>query len=232
MLLSRAHRFIFLKTLKTAGTSVEILLEPLCAPPGHMPGPGARELVSPYGIIGFRGKESKYDLVTYRNHMSAAAVRDLHPEEFASYARIANVRDPYDKAVSTFHWATDMTPAEASRLAGEAPDELRRQFADRIVVRPDDDILRIDGQVVIDRVLRYEQLVADVERLNADLKLGLADIAGSMPRHKVSDRAIAGPPLAAYLGKRSIDAINARMDWYFDAFGYPRRDPDEAGLPD
>ena len=33
MLVSHARKFIYTKTLKTAGTSVEVFLEPYCRPP-------------------------------------------------------------------------------------------------------------------------------------------------------------------------------------------------------
>jgi len=53
------HNFIFLKTYKTAGTSVEMALEPLCVPPGteiveHHP-----VIKTRYGIVGRRGPATK-----------------------------------------------------------------------------------------------------------------------------------------------------------------------------
>ncbi|MEQ1784939.1 MAG: hypothetical protein ABMA14_26630, partial [Hyphomonadaceae bacterium] len=132
MLLSHAHRFIYLKTRKTAGTSVEVLLEPLCAPPGHVVKHGAPETVTPFGVIGFRGTKNLVGNATFRNHMSAIAIRDLLPKEFATYARIANVRNPYDKTISGYHHWSRATVAEASRLASEDPAKLRELFVDHL----------------------------------------------------------------------------------------------------
>lgn len=229
MLVSHAHRFIYLKTRKTAGTSVEALLEPFCAQPGHKARHGAHELVTPYGIVGFRGQKQAAANATYRNHMSAAEIRDLLPTEFATYTRIANIRNPYDKAVSGYHMASGITVAEAARLAVEEPAELRRSFLQRLgeSVFPDREILLLDGRLAIDRLVRFENLAADLEALNADLELGIADIPRRLPTYKKTDRGAAGPPLTAYLGRDSIAAINAQMSWYFELFGYEMIDPDK-----
>ena len=53
-LVSHKHQFVFLKTRKTAGTSIEMLLEPFCAPPGHVPVERTEGMVTPHGVIGHR----------------------------------------------------------------------------------------------------------------------------------------------------------------------------------
>ncbi len=49
------HRFIFLKTRKTAGTSVEMALEPLCVPPGTEIREHRSMIKTRYGIVAHRG---------------------------------------------------------------------------------------------------------------------------------------------------------------------------------
>lgn len=55
MLCSHSKHFLYFKTKKTAGTSVEIYFEPYCLPPGSWRPEHARaETVSGFGIIGSR----------------------------------------------------------------------------------------------------------------------------------------------------------------------------------
>jgi hypothetical protein len=81
----------------------------------------------------------------------------------------------------------------------------------------------------VDRIIRFESLLADLERLNADLNLGLSDIPSSLPTFKMTERAAKGPPVEAYLGPESIAYINQRMGWYFDLFDYEMLSPQDAG---
>lgn len=233
MLLSHAHRFIYLKTRKTAGTSVEVLLEPLCAPPGHVVKHGAPETVTPFGIIGFRGKRDLGGDATFRNHMSAAVIRDFLPDEFAAYARIANVRNPYDKTISGYHHWSGTTVAEASRLASEDPAKLRELFVGLLpkALIDEKDTLLIDGSSVVSHVVRFEALQSDLEALNASLNLGLGDLSTKLPKLKMTARKTSGPPWLAYLNRQSIRTINERMGWYFDMFGYEKLDPNSADVP-
>lgn len=59
MLLSHSKRFIYLKTGKTAGTSVEIFFQPYCLPEEHIchhtPTHTMEETISEAGIVGYRG---------------------------------------------------------------------------------------------------------------------------------------------------------------------------------
>jgi hypothetical protein len=57
MLISHPHRFIYTKTMKTAGTSVEIYFEAACLPPsnGIAREHTTDEIVTEAGIVGRRG---------------------------------------------------------------------------------------------------------------------------------------------------------------------------------
>ena len=52
MLVSHARKFIYTKTLKTAGTSVEVFLEPYCRPPGEVAEHHTGQSVTDYGNLG------------------------------------------------------------------------------------------------------------------------------------------------------------------------------------
>ena len=57
MLVSHRYKFIFTKTVKTAGTSIESYFEKYCMPEGEWKESHNREeYVSETGIIGYRGR--------------------------------------------------------------------------------------------------------------------------------------------------------------------------------
>ena len=51
---SHSHKFIFLKTRKTAGTSIEMLLEPLCTEPNSVVTEERATSITRQGIVGRR----------------------------------------------------------------------------------------------------------------------------------------------------------------------------------
>ncbi len=139
MIISHQHRFIFIKTIKTAGTSIEAYLSPLCgqedvftpiAPPepGHQP-------------RNFEG---------LHNHISAWRVRQsVDPAIWNGYFKFCVERNPWDKTVSDF--------CMANKRAGsryQFDDYFKRgRFCRSWELYTDD-----DGSLLVDRVVRYENL--------------------------------------------------------------------------
>ena len=103
MLISHKKKFIFTKTVKTAGTSIESYFEPYCMPEGEWTESHARnEYVSDTGIIGYRGENRKGS--TWYNHMPAVVIRDLlGSEKWDEYFKFTVMRNPFDKLISGFH---------------------------------------------------------------------------------------------------------------------------------
>ena len=79
MLISHAYRFIFIKTVKTAGTSVEAFLEPYCCPEDHIVKHWTPTLISDFGIVGQRWPSKDRDNLGFYNHMPASEVKSLFP---------------------------------------------------------------------------------------------------------------------------------------------------------
>ena len=76
MLVSHRYKFIYTKTRKTAGSSVESYFEPFCMPDGEWTQRHFREeYVSDAGIIGFRGNPAKAGDAYWWNHMPARMIR-------------------------------------------------------------------------------------------------------------------------------------------------------------
>ena len=161
MLVSHRYKFIYTKTLKTAGTSVESYLERFCTPNGESTVRDEREeYVSESGIIGFRGPRLPRKCKWW-NHMPAALIKEKLGETlWATYVKFCVIRNPYEKVVSAFYFAENTR----NRLKKEGPaafsdlDHERAQF--EAWLRPanlpiDRDKYLIDGQFCLDDVIRH-----------------------------------------------------------------------------
>lgn len=182
MLVSHRHRFIALKTRKTAGTTVEIFLQPWCLPAGMVLDARAPAVVTEAGIVGARGGRRPED--AWYNHMPAATVRaQLGTALWDGYLKFCVVRHPLDRAVSWFWFCLDAAEAEALAVAPMAT--VRARMQDLLAGRPlpdDAAIYGIDGRFALDLVLRYETLQDDLGRLCA--RLGLPFEPARMGRYK------------------------------------------------
>jgi len=105
MLVSHRYKFIYTKTVKTAGTSVESYFEPYCMKEGEWSFAHSRdEYTSETGIIGYRGNQIPDDCVYY-NHMPAQKIKNLLGEDiWNSYFKFCVVRNPFSKAASYYYF--------------------------------------------------------------------------------------------------------------------------------
>ena len=189
-LVSHRARFIFLKTHKTASTSVEVALEPLCAPAGGSTGAHyRRELVTDAGVIGARGEYSRH--ATWKNHLTAKSVRALvGPRVWRDYAKITTVRNPYARMVSMFH--SRRSDAERALIADLPFDDVRARFRDWLGERHQSNNLRkltIGPRYVVDHVIYYERLAEEFAELADALGLPPAPL----PRFKTNRNPRAEP---------------------------------------
>jgi hypothetical protein len=143
MIISHRYRFIFIKTIKTAGTSIETFLSPLCGPddvvtPVRPPEPGHE----PRNFNGPQGQ--------FHNHMSAWRIRKaVSPDVWNGYFRFCVERNPWDKTVSDFCMAN----ARAGNKYRFADYFRRGRYCRSWELYTDD-----DGSLLVDRVLHWESL--------------------------------------------------------------------------
>ena len=167
MIVSHEHRFIFLKTRKTAGTSVEIALSAICGP---------RDIITPIMAEdealrartgrGPQHHESPPLPVPATNHSPARKARLIVGEQvWADYTKVTVERNPWDQVVSSYYWAARTKP--------DAPtfDVFVRRPRVAKLADTNARIYRIDGELVVDRVLRFESLADDLAQLWVDLSL-------------------------------------------------------------
>lgn len=123
MILSHEHKFIFLKTKKTAGTSVELALSEICGPDDIITPVVKKDEVLRKGrkpqnyvlhpdtyTLGTRlrlaiGQEARRAGAEFFNHMAAWQVRRVVPAEiWRSYRKVTIERNPWDREVSYYFW--------------------------------------------------------------------------------------------------------------------------------
>jgi hypothetical protein len=220
MLVSHAAKFIYTKTVKTAGTSVELYLEPFCVKEAHTNGAnrhGHREKVSDVGIVGFRGRDRRTSQVKWWNHMPAADIKALLGDEvWNSYFKFCVVRNPFDKVISLFYY---WRKAGRFPFDPSAPDHEQLEswlINNRIPL--DRDKYTIDGQFCLDTVIRYERLHQDMERVCQ--RIGLPWNPAAFPTMKIGFRP-QGKTIASLYTERSAKIVRDRFDFEFEFFGYP-----------
>ena len=102
MLVSHRKKFIYTKTVKTAGTSVESFFEALCMEEGKWSFSDRRNMhISESGIIGSRA--AVLANCQWFNHMSAHAIKEkISPTIWDDYFKFTVIRNPFDKMLSGY----------------------------------------------------------------------------------------------------------------------------------
>jgi hypothetical protein len=206
MIVSHAHRFVFLKTRKTAGTSVEIALSRHCGPDDIIT-PLVEEDEKLRLECGGRGAQN-YDGA--RSHMPAYRVRDLIGRKaWRSYFKFTVERNPWDTAVSGYAWtyrqAEDRERLPFSTFVAEVLPEKRTNAG----------IYHIGPRLAVDKVCRYEQL--DEEMAKVWAHLGLPG-APDLPRAKSGLRD--ARHYRDYYTPADVEAVRALYAKLIDEFDY------------
>ena len=142
VIISHEHKFVFVKTHKTAGTSIEVFLERIAgdnavvtpiSPPvdGHRPRNYERP-DNPFRAVLWQahvhrpGGTGATDRACYKNHLDARGIkRRLGPRRWDSYFTFCFERNPWDKVVSEYYWrrsneTVDLTFAQVRSRPGVA----------------------------------------------------------------------------------------------------------------
>ncbi|MHA3978293.1 sulfotransferase family 2 domain-containing protein [Halovulum sp. GXIMD14794] len=183
-LVSHTHRFVYLKTFKTASTSIEAFFERYCVddPARHQPVEYCPEIVTSAGVIGCRRGKAEKQAATWHAHMAAWDVmRRMGIARWLRSFRFTSVRNPFEQMVARFVY---FHRKNESLLRAPLP-ERREAFSDWYAARrakSDRYIYTIAGLPVVHDVIRYETLQDDVARIAR--RLGLPDDAARLPRFK------------------------------------------------
>ena len=179
MLISHRHQFIYTKTVKTAGTSVESYFERFCVADGEWQPLHLREASeTTAGIIGYRGSEP-LDGRRWYNHMPAAQIKaQIGDDIWNRYFKFCVIRNPFEKALSAFaHFGKNhQLPRGPSglwfRLKHSSCGAEQLRFLHWLTHHGppmDRDKFVLDSKLCVDDFLRYESLSTDMERICARL---------------------------------------------------------------
>lgn len=187
MIVSHKHKFIFVKTRKTAGTSLEIGLSQYCGPDDIIT-PITAEDEQVRSDLRFRGPQNfriptnwrqprKIILSALRkpqqfyNHMPARdIIYHLGKDVWNDYFKFTIEREPYGKAISRYYWSTSEPRPTIEDYLQTVPTYLLSNW----------DHYSINDHVSVDFVIRFEHLNDDVKSIQS--QLGLEEI--TMPRAK------------------------------------------------
>jgi hypothetical protein len=190
MIVSYSRNFIFIKTRKTAGSTVEAVLAGGCGPEDIIaktdgdtyPGaniPIAGRAGAGEGKPNKKGRKKRGD---FYNHMTAAEMRPkLDPAFWDKAFKVTVERHPYEKAVSQAFFRLNK-----SNRRNEAFPE----FLDRVVQTgkyAGFPMWSIDGKVAVDEFIRQETLEADLRRIAAKLGVPVPDELPVMKARTRSD---------------------------------------------
>lgn len=179
MIISHKHKFIFIKTQKTAGSSIKVALAEFC---------DDNDIISPMGKedsslkkeIGYRGCQNEYlpfkkywkrdwfNYLYYQNkyrfndHTSASEIRLRFKNEWSDYFKFAFERNPYDKFISWYYWC-----------GGDKKYKTMKNFI------KSGDAAKIKGfelysehsEIIVNKVYKFEELNKSLEDITDRLEL-------------------------------------------------------------
>ena len=172
MIISHKNKFIFVKTRKTASTSIEIALSQFCGPDDIIT-PITPEDEFLRKKLGFRGPQNYKSSVNvfqrkqnkaFNNHASVQFIKQIIGDDiWNKYFKFCFERNPFDRAISRYYWSTrdlEIRPAISDFLKS-IPAPLLSNW----------NIYTINNEISVDFVGRYETLAADLKKIRKIINL-------------------------------------------------------------
>jgi hypothetical protein len=192
MIISHKYKFIFIKTEKTAGTSIEIGLSKFCGrediitpisnedestrkklgyPPQNCFMPLSTYCLKDIRNLIFKGDRK----LKYYNHMRAGEIKKLVGDDiWGSYYKFCFERKPWDKVISHYYWChkEEPRPSISDFISSKKVRNLKNNGHGTYT---------IDGKIVVDRLCLFENLTEELELIRS--RLGIPEPL-DLPRAK------------------------------------------------
>lgn len=212
MLISFKHKFIFLKTFKTASTTTDIYFEQYCA--DNLEEQRDRlETISEKGIIGARNfkKQFREEDLKYINHLPAKKVKkNIGDDIFNSYYKFCNVRNPFDLVVSNYFYYRKNKDLTFNNFILDSSNLEQ-------IKKRDSKIYKINNSIIIDDFIRYEKLQEDIDRISNHLNLPISNrILG---HYLTSKRRYTEDYMSLY-NETTESIVRESFKEYIEYFGY------------
>jgi len=197
MIISHKYKFIFLKTSKTAGTSIEIALSKFCGPDDIITpiSPKDEELRRSLGYPGPQNHTSAiwgytiFDIlkmiykrrkkIRFYNHIPARKVKAyIGKEVWDSYYKFCFERNPWDRVVSQYYWRNKSEPRPPMAKFLESKHI-------RVLKKRGFGVYTIHGKIAADKICKFENIVEELNTIRK--KLGIPEML-DLPRAKSSSR--------------------------------------------
>jgi|688.fasta_scaffold04259_14 hypothetical protein len=198
MIIAHKNRFIFVKSRKTAGSSIQHALATFCEPEDVISGSGFSRNIDQIGDKN-------------RAHVEAEEIRCLlGAEVWESYYKFCFIRNPWDLTISRFFW-------DIKKMRTQEVD-FNRWLKSKKISQLEIDTLtpytHIKGKLAVDFVGRYEHLSEDFARLCNKLELPLPELPHQKARH------VAKQHYSQYYNDESIEIVRKLHGEAIDYFGY------------
>jgi hypothetical protein len=190
MIISHARRFIFVKTYKTAGSSLEIALSKYCARGDiltpldgdeeaqrrELSGLGARNYGKParrYRIADvIELLRKRRPVERYSEHSPAWQIRRMiGPETWERYFTFTIVRNPYDRCLSRFYYSRKVEETRGRKKAWNFADLDQYMRYNPWFINENWAMYTQDDRMLVDFVVRYEHLEADLAEVSRRIGL-------------------------------------------------------------
>ncbi|MEO0369118.1 MAG: sulfotransferase family 2 domain-containing protein [Pseudomonadota bacterium] len=204
MLISDQHEFIFVHIPKTAGTSIRTALQPYSL---ERPSGGLASLLRRFDL------PKDYRKHRFKLHTTLAQLQSKMVEDkFMRYKKICFVRNPWDRAVSSFAYDNFGTDDKQRRHQVGFMAHLESMIKSKPVEQIEY-IYDQHGQHSCDFVGRYESLPDDYSALSELLNIELPPLErrnSSKRKRNYTD----------YYDQQAIDFVATHWARDIDAFGY------------
>lgn len=192
MIISHKHKFAFIKTTKTAGTSVEIALSKHC---------GDEDVITPImpedeairSKRGYRGPQNYLpwlpdgtELKLFNHARAVRAIRVMGNDAWKEYFTFAFERNPFDRVVSAYHYIKKNRVSKGLQCDQFTFNEfLREPKKLEHLHRNGWGLYTQNDKIIVDRVYKFEELESSMNSIYDNLGIVEAD---QIVKTKVSNR--------------------------------------------